>query len=1548
MKFGKSIRQEARGNRGKNFVNYKALKKRIRHIADLEKQGPQSASSVEEAQKAFVAALWKELDRVEETFVDWRRQLIVAVGHVHSQLTALLPVLHELRQSTVVSLETCKDTFSSGVRRESHSGEDGQASFGKAEEAQSRGGDVQTERAGERSAVSLEAVLLHLQENFQSQEGRAFVFEFVKTAQSLDRLRSFVVWNSLAVMKIIKKWRKMTKRHGEVSGTVTPTAFLSQRSFWSSKDVQELICLMDAIADEAASQLTGQPRSRERFECGRCWGPLRDPVPLLCTHQICSSCLAAAQEEQKQKEMQLTGEGSAAGEGGSSSSPAPSAVAVPVPACATTSNHSDDFPCPLCSDLIGPGERRCGETDGIVVRFLQSHCGPLPLTNSSLLGEILGLPQKRNAKGKGVSSDEESAGARRAAKTPSGSGSGDAGGADAEPWEAWGDEPEEVAESAERQRRDEERDFVVPFTGGRCAAPPSQSLPRSQSEISQVGVLSSPPPPLGVVSTEVKRASGEKGETVLLAQPTKANAQVASTETEGWDDDPVPGEQVQKMGEGRGGVGSTQAKARILGHDNRGKETPSLLTGVLHFLGGGTHRNNPQDEHPPLPTDAPSRLSPTFLESLSRALKVIEGLPIKSPSPSLLHHGGGDGRTGTPSLSSSGAAPLPLASRGEARLRGGVEEESRSRPSRHIAYSPLRPDSPPAEGTIPERERPLGPGPESRFGIPLTSEKSVVNSSIRTDASAPPPHLSTPSSDVFSRRPPSGLLEPPPPGFDSLPLHLHHASVEAELSKRRIQGEVGGSNADDELLLQQRPLLHRPPPASSSLSASSAEDVVVSACPHQPYLSPSPIGTALGTSQGRSQSLASSLMDEIYRLMPACAVGAGDAQETVEVLSAVRDSLVELRRRQQNSAAAERERSSQQQVHAERDSAGALGFPHSHQKRHLLGLRPDPSPTEGRGEQTLDRLPPSLTPPGLVLGPSQKSLGVFSNSAAERPATAPIRENLNLFFPGGASESSPTRWLDETRKQEEVALRNSASWDRSISKSLLSERASAQTDPQQQGGSPPTRKGSTGPPPSSSRPPPGFEDFRAGWSGVIPVGECSPRAPPPNHSVPSVRSLSDVSTRPLHLPLALQEKEKNENKDKFRELGGSSYSLHPPPTQEPVLFDPTFPLAAASNPNAPPRPKWTRGGISEPSPPSVFSPFPSPSTHTHVHLDTDTRVGGPTTSGHCVTAQQFMAASATGPLSERGASSSAHSPDQHLRSPRDQSVSLPTCNKQALMPRPQIPPKQSPQTAPLLPYSTVKPAPSTSPRFVRRSSQADLKAPPGAPTSLTTAAPSSIASCSSAYGGGGGGVNAAPGPPLTFSASASAAAADAALWGPPGAELQQYKHQVGASQSIPKIQAAEGEEMDGDELIGEVWGDSRNGHSNTISASQQQQQQEVASRDAGGRREKHDNLHPPSRSGSGSTGGGRGLPLRGMNGEGWGQTEGSSSFSLSRQRECFGGASGPASAPGTDHPILVRPSFPSVHTQSHNRDRGKGGGTRRLLSGGEGGMGRGKIGGKGL
>ncbi|CEM06704.1 unnamed protein product [Vitrella brassicaformis CCMP3155] len=277
MKFGKRIREAARKSSGHYYIDYKSLKrlvKRIRTAVESELltqtcEAPSDPSAAMHPEgghtlnEAFEQQLELEIQKVEDDF----RRALSALQARYDRLKARLDQLH---------------ADSNCLPPHNHTGSSSSSDTTAPPQAQ-----LSTEVVGD-----FDQFLSLLTTSGYPQWCLDLFGEIRDLSRAFDQLRKAVVWNSIAVAKILKKRRKNTP-YGH---TRQASYYLLTREFYTGPQLAALVTGLDCMVEEVMLLVTGRPINRDSYECPICYETLKSPVVLPCSHRFCLRCLAKAAE----------------------------------------------------------------------------------------------------------------------------------------------------------------------------------------------------------------------------------------------------------------------------------------------------------------------------------------------------------------------------------------------------------------------------------------------------------------------------------------------------------------------------------------------------------------------------------------------------------------------------------------------------------------------------------------------------------------------------------------------------------------------------------------------------------------------------------------------------------------------------------------------------------------------------------------------------------------------------------------------------------------------------------------------------------------------------------------------------------------------------------------------------------------------------------------------------------------------------------------------------------------------------------------------------
>ena len=235
MKFGKRIRSEAVEQWNDQYVDYKGLKHLLKALL------ANGASAAEE--EPSTASILAEIDKVDRFFISKESEL-------YAEFRSLC------QKVTQTPLEPAWE---------------------KAQSAKGINGH------------------LHLDKLVSALEGTdagEIIQALLHFSAKVDKMRKFVMINTLAVVKITKKHDKQEGIAKQLQWEMVNT--VHKKHFYNSPHFSALITDVEVLASEIMFRTTKLKPLPENYSCPICLGILCNPVVLSCGHRFCMKCVSAA------------------------------------------------------------------------------------------------------------------------------------------------------------------------------------------------------------------------------------------------------------------------------------------------------------------------------------------------------------------------------------------------------------------------------------------------------------------------------------------------------------------------------------------------------------------------------------------------------------------------------------------------------------------------------------------------------------------------------------------------------------------------------------------------------------------------------------------------------------------------------------------------------------------------------------------------------------------------------------------------------------------------------------------------------------------------------------------------------------------------------------------------------------------------------------------------------------------------------------------------------------------------------------------------------
>eukprot|EP00914_Ancora_sagittata_P033464 GHVO01067461.1.p1 GENE.GHVO01067461.1~~GHVO01067461.1.p1 ORF type:complete len:369 (+),score=64.06 GHVO01067461.1:62-1168(+) len=245
MKFGKAILLEARLNNGnrRTYLDYKTLKKQIKRIN--QHRNCRTPAAISEANARFETILRGELEGINQCYQKHVTELQELRNELHHRIrSGALDVQYDPDASEIISFDD-------------------------------------------------------LQEYLHAKAGTGALFEICVVLGTLSvlckRLRRYVLWNAMGVVKILKKRRKYDPKLDRFSQITHPGPLLITQEWYTSPTLSGIASFTENTTNEMLLALTGNVPPEAEFRCPICLEMIVDPVAIrTCGHRFCAPCLVSA------------------------------------------------------------------------------------------------------------------------------------------------------------------------------------------------------------------------------------------------------------------------------------------------------------------------------------------------------------------------------------------------------------------------------------------------------------------------------------------------------------------------------------------------------------------------------------------------------------------------------------------------------------------------------------------------------------------------------------------------------------------------------------------------------------------------------------------------------------------------------------------------------------------------------------------------------------------------------------------------------------------------------------------------------------------------------------------------------------------------------------------------------------------------------------------------------------------------------------------------------------------------------------------------------
>ncbi|OII76068.1 hypothetical protein cand_008140 [Cryptosporidium andersoni] len=249
VKFSKGVQIQARNNRGTRYLNYKLLIRKIRWVAEQEEK--ENWSEAQRYDLIFKDILFRDMNRMDTMYSR-------DITYIRDMMCVLTRSLWSL---------SCSNSEKNGLNMNEFN------------------------EVTQLPVVFLSNLLAFLNpyidynNKLQEKKVMEWLYNLLECYGKLIRLRSYIIWNSIAVIKVLKK------RHAKISPkrrAVNPLdcyALLSSHEFYNGKTLGYLNDMIrDLVIKVFKVDLTTET-------CRKCFKTTSEPIKTICNHIVCWKCV---------------------------------------------------------------------------------------------------------------------------------------------------------------------------------------------------------------------------------------------------------------------------------------------------------------------------------------------------------------------------------------------------------------------------------------------------------------------------------------------------------------------------------------------------------------------------------------------------------------------------------------------------------------------------------------------------------------------------------------------------------------------------------------------------------------------------------------------------------------------------------------------------------------------------------------------------------------------------------------------------------------------------------------------------------------------------------------------------------------------------------------------------------------------------------------------------------------------------------------------------------------------------------------------------------
>ncbi|KAH8740167.1 hypothetical protein FG386_001828 [Cryptosporidium ryanae] len=255
IKFSKGIQVQARNNRGTRYLNYKLLIRKIRWVFEQEEK-----KNFVEAQRydlIFKDILLRDMNRMDSMYnrdINYIRDLMCIIS----------------RDIWSMSMTSQSNVAYSNMKLSNR-----------------------VDDTNNLSSMFISSLSSLINPDFELANERKFVdwlHNLLECCGKLAKLRSYIIWNSIAVIKVLKKRKNKISHNRFVKNPIDAYSLLNNHEFYRGLTLEYL--------NKNFRNLMVKVFKKDMFSeiCQKCNKKTSEPIKSICNHILCWKCITSVKE----------------------------------------------------------------------------------------------------------------------------------------------------------------------------------------------------------------------------------------------------------------------------------------------------------------------------------------------------------------------------------------------------------------------------------------------------------------------------------------------------------------------------------------------------------------------------------------------------------------------------------------------------------------------------------------------------------------------------------------------------------------------------------------------------------------------------------------------------------------------------------------------------------------------------------------------------------------------------------------------------------------------------------------------------------------------------------------------------------------------------------------------------------------------------------------------------------------------------------------------------------------------------------------------------